>query len=524
MIFTNQQASLHTWLTKETSTDTPDLVPLNAVHVMYHQSPYKHIARYEMGIDEVTPDLSLMAATASDLVTPSSDLGMRQSRCSLAALDRSMSPMSQAPETPPRVLRSIGQHTPSPQLAKFVSECGVSKARTPKTRSRFAPQRRREVSNLRKQGACLRCSVLRKSCSDGDPCHECAGVTSPRVWKFECIRTKLVNEFDLLSVGLQSAIAYLRASLIRQSIGPVPLKVVVELRLAGHTLLRLDGIASRPQALSLDNESSSQVCLLDTEAANSNADRIEALLTDHVVAAINLEESAVIQKISTLAHALSLDAKDSVLSTVLALWAAVRFLVESSASWRISIRTEAGYFSSDEATTIDPNLDTHAVIVSQLRSAIERHAADLARRSSIEVQRRLVASQKQNEQFRTLLAVLLLLNSIERTCWLFERWKNLPAGQWPFNESPTTYARQGESFTNVMEALLEIRALSPIAAVDSASKVLTLVDSVSSEVRHSFLDIPLTLEYLTTQRDRPFDPEDYLSVDGRYFIRMFQLG
>ena len=508
------------WLTEGTSTDTPDLVPLNALHAIYDHSHNDHIVQYEIGIDQATPDLSSMAATASDLVAPSSDLDIRQSRVSSAAPDRSM---SQAPETPPRALRSIEPYAASPQPAKFVSECGVSKARTPKKRSRFAPQRRREVSDLRKQGACLRCSVLRKSCSDGDPCDECAGVTSPRVWKFGCIRTKLVNEFDLLSVGLQSAIAYRRSSLIRQSIGPEPFKVVLELRLAGITLLGLDGIASRPQGLSPGNESSSQVCLQNTDAVNTNTDRIEALLTDGVVSAINLEESAVIQKMSTLAHALGLDAKDSVLSTVLALWAAIRFLVESSASWHISFRTEAGHFSNDEAIAIDPNFDCHAVIVSQVRSAIERHAANLARRSSIEVQRRLVASQKQNEQLRTVLAVLLLLNSIERTCWLFERWKGQPAARWPFNESPTKYGQQGESFANVMEALLEMRALLPIAALDSTSGILLPLDSVSTEARNAFSDIPFTLEYLTTQRDRPFDPEDYLSVDGRYFARLFQL-
>ena len=473
-----------------------------------------------MGIHRATTDLSSMAATATVLVTPSSDLDMRQARSSSPAPARSM---SQAPETPPRLFRSIGQHTPSPQPVKFASESGVSKARTPKKRSSFSPQRRREVSDLRKQGACLRCSVLRKSCSDGDPCHECAGITSPRVWKFGCIRTKLVNEFDLLSVGLQSATAYRRASLTRQSIGSEPLKVVVELRLAGIKLLQLDGIASCPQGLSLDNACSSQICLLDAEAASTNADRIEALLTNHVVAAINLEQSAVIQKMSTLAHALSLDAKDSVLSTVLTLWAAVRFLVESSASWRISFRTEVGHFSKYEATTIDPELDSHTVIVSQLRSAIEKHAANLARRSCIDVQRRLVASQKHDEQFRTLLAVLLLLNSIERTCWLFKRWKGQPAARWPLIEIPTKYALQGESFANVMEALLEMRALLPVAALDSKGELLLPVDSVSTEVRNAFSDIPFTLEYLTTQRDRPFDPEDCLSVDGRYFARLFQL-
>ena len=512
--------SPHMWMTKANPTDTPDSVPLNALHAMYGHSQNDHIAQYETGIDQATPDLSSVAATANDLVTPSSDLDMRQSRVSSAARDPSR---SQALETPPRILRSIGQHTPSPQPAKFVSDSSVSKAKTPKKRSRFAPQRRREVLELRKQGACLRCSVLRKSCSDGDPCHECAGVTSPRVWKFGCMRTKLVNEFNLLSVGLHSAIAYRRASLIRQSIGPEPLKVVVGLQLAGVTLLELDGIASRPQGFTMLSESSSQLCLLDTEPANTNAERIEALLTDRIVSAINLEESAVIQKISTLAYALSLDANDSVLATVLALWAAVRFLVESTASWRISFKTETGHVSNDEATTIDPRLDTHAVIVSQLRSGIERHAANLARRSSIDVQRRLVGSQKQDEQFCTLLAVLLLLNSIERTCWLFKRWKNLPAGQWPFNETPIEYARQGENFANVMEALLEMRALSPIAAHDSESGDLLPLDSVSTKVRNAVSDIPLTLEYLTTQRDRPFDPEDYLSVDGRYFARLFQL-
>ncbi|KAF2162340.1 hypothetical protein M409DRAFT_58437 [Zasmidium cellare ATCC 36951] len=71
-----------------------------------------------------------------------------------------------------------------------------------RTRARFETTRRQEVQVMRKQGACMRCRMLKKPCSEGTPCNTCKSVDSARVWKGKCVRTKLANAFTLWSVGL----------------------------------------------------------------------------------------------------------------------------------------------------------------------------------------------------------------------------------------------------------------------------------------------------------------------------------
>lgn len=66
-----------------------------------------------------------------------------------------------------------------------------------KPRGRFDDVRRKEVSNIRKQGACIRCRMLKKPCSGETPCKTCAGVESARIWMGKCLRTKLCDEMTM---------------------------------------------------------------------------------------------------------------------------------------------------------------------------------------------------------------------------------------------------------------------------------------------------------------------------------------
>lgn len=52
-----------------------------------------------------------------------------------------------------------------------------------KVRGRFEDTRRKEVQEIRKRGACMRCRMLKKPCSEGTPCKTCQGVESARLWK-----------------------------------------------------------------------------------------------------------------------------------------------------------------------------------------------------------------------------------------------------------------------------------------------------------------------------------------------------
>ena len=104
--------------------------------------------------------------------------------------------------------RRLAMHD-SPASAHFITESGTTaKPVKPKVRGKFTPERRKEVQSIRQLGACLRCRMLKKPCSDGDPCQGCAAIETPRVWKRRCIREKLVDTMKLFSDGLESILSY----------------------------------------------------------------------------------------------------------------------------------------------------------------------------------------------------------------------------------------------------------------------------------------------------------------------------
>ena len=78
----------------------------------------------------------------------------------------------------------------------------------PKVRGRFSDHRRKEVQDVRKRGACIRCRMLKKPCSGEDPCSTCVNVESARLWKSPCIRTRIAEEFNLYSTGLHAVLAF----------------------------------------------------------------------------------------------------------------------------------------------------------------------------------------------------------------------------------------------------------------------------------------------------------------------------
>lgn len=71
-----------------------------------------------------------------------------------------------------------------------------------RNRSQFNDARRKEVQEIRKEGACMRCRMLKKPCSKGTPCKTCENVESARLWKGACVRKRLADVFTLWSTGL----------------------------------------------------------------------------------------------------------------------------------------------------------------------------------------------------------------------------------------------------------------------------------------------------------------------------------
>ncbi|KAJ4503055.1 hypothetical protein HRR83_008941 [Exophiala dermatitidis] len=112
---------------------------------------------------------------------------------------------------------TLGASRPTSTTTHFVAETGtLAKVQKPKVRGRFDDTRRKEVRELRKLGACLRCRMLKKTCSPGTPCQTCAAVETPRVWKHCCVRTKLVDAFPLYFNLIYGGVLHKRLEHLKQ--------------------------------------------------------------------------------------------------------------------------------------------------------------------------------------------------------------------------------------------------------------------------------------------------------------------
>ena len=79
--------------------------------------------------------------------------------------------------------------------------------------------------------------------------------------------------------------------------------------------------------------------------------------------------------------------------------------------------------SDDGRTPIDSvtNSESYELLCSQLRAATEKRASQLSKSVMNDLERRLLQRQ-QSGWFETFLVALILLNCVERTCWLFRSW------------------------------------------------------------------------------------------------------
>lgn len=81
--------------------------------------------------------------------------------------------------------------------------------------------------------------------------------------------------------------------------------------------------------------------------------------------------------------------------------------------------SDDGRMPIDEIT----NAESYALLCSQLRAATEKRASQLSKTVMNDLERRLLQRQ-QSGWFETFLVAMILLNCVERTCWLFRSWED----------------------------------------------------------------------------------------------------
>ena len=125
--------------------------------------------------------------------------------------------------------------------------------------------------------------------------------------------------------------------------------------------------------------------------------------------------------------------QDPLLERSLELWVATHILVDSELSWKtyynptlpptslhnLGQSSDEGRMPIDEMT----NPEAHLLLCTQLRAATEKRAAQLSKLVMNDLERRLLQRQKTG-WFETFLVSVILLNCVERSCWLFYSWED----------------------------------------------------------------------------------------------------
>ncbi|RMZ85261.1 hypothetical protein DV738_g151, partial [Chaetothyriales sp. CBS 135597] len=510
------------------------------------------------------PELSSIAASAAEML-PSG--GVQASDLPRSTIDEEMDILS-ADKTKKLVTsleRQPDPGVPAPMLkeARFVAEPGTSfKSARPKVRGKFGPVRRQEVREMRQRGACLRCRMLKKTCSNGSPCQACAAIETPRIWKTPCVRTKLVNEFGLYAARLYNTTTFRELTQVR-------LQAMLQENTGLVEFYHLDGT---PTGLSFQGtrldvvEGDHKMQTAGDGTVSEKGSRLECIILNSETEEIARAMGTYVQKsqdIQTLAAnesgclraslrtlaAIVEQKNDGLLSRILLLWTSTILLIDRShLLWEAVVvpslllesdqleQTRGAAWSSLPTPSKVSNF-SNRLMNDQLRAGVETQAQRLNKAILCELERRLVQKQRDG-YFEIFIGLVVLLNCFERMCWAFKAQESAqPPNKWPFSQSSADdFVCEGERFADIIEVLADMRSLIPKTRFDSAQNILlplrsndineTTTDTTVGGHEHLVLDwfqqAAITKEYLqdinndssrSNSKAKPFDPTDLRSMD-----------
>jgi hypothetical protein len=369
-------------------------------------------------------------------------------------------------------------------ITQFSAEFGDGqRPNKPKVRGRFTPQRRKEVQEVRKRGACIRCRMLKKPCSGGDPCSTCRNVESARLWKQPCIRTRIADELDMYNSALNAVPAFREISALKARVPLAPSRHMIE---ASHypestifaSFKSLEGHETLPEqnidpSLGLGHDMRGQMHyqILDSDADDLPT-KVEAYMKRMSSIFFEKEPSHFMNVTLSTAVQLSIEKQDAVLSKTLELWCAVHILVDPESRWTIfekathevnGIEDIGAVLASETAplTPIKEDTTTYQLIRMQLEAAVEKKASMISRSLLTEMERRLL-QRNSTSAFETFLAALILLNCVEKSTWVYKSWEqDFLKVRWPLDKTPQMYGAQGDNFTDILQMLLRMRNIPP---------------------------------------------------------------
>ncbi|OJD18834.1 hypothetical protein AJ78_01166 [Emergomyces pasteurianus Ep9510] len=448
--------------------------------------------------------------------------------------------------------RPIAIH-PSPQDSSgFVNNFGeTSKPTKHKLRAQFSEERRKEVQLVRKMGACLRCRMLKKTCSSEDPCRQCRAIQNPRVWMECCIRDRLPTQLTTYSAGLHTTLAYHDISNVKSQLsfdlgmGRIeichfdcqPPKFITFSALH-HQMEAPPNIDPDLPTSTSDGESKVQaqqdIRILEGDVDELSA-KVETYIKTMATQYFESEPSTFVKESVTLAWELYQNTADQLLAGVLDLWIATRILVDAELKWKVFINptlppssTQPLSSTSTELCTVIDEVaspQSYALICAQMRAATERFAGRISKAVLSKIEQRLLQKQRSGH-FRTFLGAVVLMNCVERMTWLFKKWESGEPDkqQWPLENGPTVYADQNNRFADIVTTHLRMRSLAPDCTVDPETGNLMASYSRDSDVTRWFHAVNISPQYFEDRRTAEFDASNPRSLDLLYCTRLFRPG
>ena len=326
-----------------------------------------------------------------------------------------------------------------------------------KTRSHFNDTRRKEVQEIRKQGACIRCRMLKKPCSGETPCSTCRNVESARLWKGTCLRTRLWEEFSLWSAKLFYSRAEIEIPASVQGLEQhlQPGRIEARLFPGSAICVSFAALAYAPMGINpnfrgdgtTDSTSVDTIWLLGER--DTIPDKLEAYTNQIADDFIDAEPSLFMR--TTLQRAQHLireeeaeqaskaagehDQKsprssytllNQLLKSVIDLWVQTRLLASHDEhvvqlhydpNTRPRLQPDTAVSEGEHRNSFSNDIsgasDSYRLIKAQLMAGLESNCSKLSKTVINELERRLLRRQ-QVSRFATFLSAVILLNSVER--------------------------------------------------------------------------------------------------------------
>lgn len=350
------------------------------------------------------------------------------------------------------------------------------------SRARFSEPRRKEVQNIRRIGACIRCRILRKTCSQGDPCETCRKVLSPRIWNTGCIRTKFTDKLDLYGARVQAHNCSRAVEQLQQSSNTAYPVVVLEATHSDEGVnLTFEALRATKAGEYVDPTISEEYRTVFPRIlmADPRYDLPEKMQTyvEQILPELVRKEEAAFSRI-TLEMALEQAAisENRILKLSLDLWGYVE-MIERELKWKYSVQASPVAREKARLITKETDEDLYKVLGLQMSTAAEMKAEMTSKQLLMHMGRDLQDGRAVVDK-PMFCAILLLLLSVEKSTWAFLIWERVPQlkDHWPLQAPPSDFTRQGDQLAELLRMLLTIRKALPKITVREEDDVLTTED------------------------------------------------